>query len=123
MSAIITTMIDCHVHITLCVGVGYRLQFVAHFPPISSEKGRVCVLDDAALAVALHKAECVQWCVAVLHVEQLQVEAVGRHHLQPAACDALARLEAQPLQIEAVERQQFQACIRHQRALPDVQRL
>ena len=62
---------------------------------VPSEEGRVGVLDDAALAVAFHEAQRLHGHLAVLHVQHLQVKAVGRHDLQALARDALARLEAQ----------------------------
>lgn len=88
-----------------------------------SEEGRVGVLDDAALAVAFHEAQGLHRHLAVLDVEQLEVEAVGRHDLQPLARDALAGLEAEPLEIEAVQGQALEARVRDQGALADVQGL
>lgn len=88
-----------------------------------SEEGGVGVFNDATLAVALDETQRVERHIAVLHVKQLQVKTVGRHHLQPAARDALARLQAQAFQIEAVEREYLQPGIRHQWALADVQAL
>lgn len=90
---------------------------------VPSEEGRVGVLDDAALAVAFHEAQRLHRHLAVLDVEQLEVEAVGRHDLQPLARDALAGLEAEPLEVEAVQGQALQARVRDQRALADVQGL
>ena len=81
------------------------------------------MLDDAAPAVASNEPQSLWRHLAVLHVEQLQLAAVGCQSFESSARDALARSEAHSPQALAVHGQLLQPAVWHQRALPHVQRL
>lgn len=61
---------------------------------VPSEESRVGMLNDTALAVALHKPQGLHGNFTVLDVQHLQVKAIGSHDLQALAGDALTGFEA-----------------------------
>lgn len=89
----------------------------------ASVESWVRVLDDAAAAVASDKPQSLWRHLAVLHVEQLQLAAVGCNSFESSACHALAGSEAHSPQTLAVHSQLLQPTVRHKRALAHIQRL
>lgn len=79
----------------------------------ASVEGGVRVLDDAAPAVAPDEPQSLRRNLAVLHVEKLQLAAVGRQSFESSACYALAGSEADSPQALAVHGQLLQTAVRH----------
>lgn len=63
---------------------------------MSSVEGRDGVFDDAAATVSSDQPQRLGGHLTLLHVEQLQLGAVGGQDPQASACHALARPQAQP---------------------------
>ncbi|KAF7240482.1 E3 ubiquitin-protein ligase MARCH11 [Varanus komodoensis] len=78
--------------------------------------------NNIPLAVAFDKPQCFHRDLTVLHIQHLQVKAVGRNDLQALSSDALARLQAQPFQVEAIQSQKLKADIRDHKVLHSVVR-